>query len=279
MVLLPRPPQLCEHPSPAGAGFETSTRSAHYMEIGIGIGIAIGFVVGALVFGRGRSGSTKSPGGSDVDSRIRAAGEAERQVALREAIGRVSSYLDSRVREPLDVGPARPPVRELRARMDQALGALSDIDFFLEETPSERQGADLVPLVTQVAKEFSLDHNIGLRLEAGSSPVRASVNHNVLMDALYLLMHNAERFGGGATIEVAIAGTDGRATVLIRDGGEGFSEEAFKRAFDPFYSTSSEGLGLGLPHARGLVEGMGGRIELRNVPGGGAEVEVSFPTL
>ena len=51
---------------------------------------------------------------------------------------------------------------------------------------------------------------------------------------------------------------------------------AFKRAFDPFYSTSKEGLGLGLPHARTLIEGMGGRVELSNVPDGGAEVEVSF---
>lgn len=64
----------------------------------------------------------------------------------------------------------------------------------------------------------------------------------------------------------------------MRDRGKGFSEEAFRRAFDPFYSTSDAGLGLGLPHARKVIESMGGRIELRNVPDGGAEVEISFPT-
>ncbi|NIR79685.1 MAG: two-component sensor histidine kinase, partial [Gemmatimonadetes bacterium] len=45
-----------------------------------------------------------------------------------------------------------------------------------------------------------------------------------------------------------------RAKIIVRDRGEGFSEEAFARAFDPFYSTSDEGLGLGLPHARKVIE-------------------------
>ena len=97
------------------------------------------------------------------------------------------------------------------------------------------------------------------------------------MDALYLVLHNASRFGGGATVDLSVAELDGRAHLTVRDRGEGFSEEAFARAFDPFYSTSDEGLGLGLPHVRKVIESMGGRIELRNVPDGGAEVEISFP--
>jgi len=95
--------------------------------------------------------------------------------------------------------------------------------------------------------------------------------------ALYLVLHNAARFGGGQTVDVTVSGNGGRATITVRDRGRGFGEEAFRRAFDPFYSTSDDGLGLGLPHARKVVEGMGGRIELRNVPDGGAEVELSFP--
>ena len=97
------------------------------------------------------------------------------------------------------------------------------------------------------------------------------------MDSLYLLLHNAARFGGEGTIDVALDTDGARSMIRIRDRGEGFSEEDFKRAFDPFYSTSDEGLGLGLPHARSLIESMGGEIELSNAPDGGAQVEVSFP--
>jgi signal transduction histidine kinase len=77
-------------------------------------------------------------------------------------------------------------------------------------------------------------------------------------------------------VDLTVEESDGRAMIVVRDRGDGFSEEAFARAFDPFYSTSDVGLGLGLPHARKVIESMGGSIELRNVPDGGAEVEISF---
>jgi len=129
-----------------------------------------------------------------------------------------------------------------------------------------------------VSREFAADHEMGVRLMLSGSTVRAMVNRAAMMDALYLILHNAARFGGGATIDLSVENAGGKARIRIRDRGEGFTPEAFKRAFDPFYSTSEEGLGLGLPHARKVVEGMGGTIELRNVPDGGAEVEISFPS-
>jgi signal transduction histidine kinase len=93
------------------------------------------------------------------------------------------------------------------------------------------------------------------------------------------VLHNAARFGNGQTVDVVALRDEGRSVIRIRDRGPGFTEEAFERAFDPFYSTADDGLGLGLPHVRKVVEEMGGTISLRNVPDGGAEVEVSFPAL
>jgi signal transduction histidine kinase len=202
--------------------------------------------------------------------------ESERKAALKEAIGRVSLFLDASVRRPLAGAGRGARAGELRERIDRALGALEDLNFYLEDATGESEGCDLVPLVQHVAREFAADQDVGVRIQLAEASVRAEVNAQVLMDSLYLLLHNAGRFGGGTTIDVSVQAADGRALITVRDRGEGFSEEAFKRAFDPFYSTSTEGLGLGLPHARTLIEGMGGRVELRNVPDGGAEVEVSF---
>jgi signal transduction histidine kinase len=204
--------------------------------------------------------------------------EAERGAALREAVGRVSAFLEKNVRAPLEgVGPASDE-RELRARVDRALGALEDLDFFGREISESREGTDLAALAQRVTHEFVADQGVGVRLALGEAAIRGSVNPSALMDALYLILHNASRFGGGRTIELTVAKKDGQAKIIVRDRGPGFSEEAFRRAFDPFYSTTEEGLGLGLPHARKLIESMGGSIELRNVPDGGAEVEVSLPT-
>lgn len=204
--------------------------------------------------------------------------DQERQRALREAVGRVSSYLDRAVRAPLAGAAADSDAGELRERIERALGSLQDLDFFVTEPAGETEGRDLPQLVQQVTREFAGDQGVGVRLRLDGRPVRARVNAQSLMDALYLILHNAARFGGSATIDVTVVHDGSRAVVTVRDRGPGFTEDAFARAFDPFYSTTEDGLGLGLPHARRAVEAMEGHIELRNVPDGGAEVELSFPS-
>ncbi len=231
---------------------------------------------------RGRMPEGAAAGSPEAElNRALAAGwtprEEERQRALREAIGRVSGFLDKAVRAPLAGADGHADADELRERIARALGSLQDLEFFVSEARTETEGRDLPQLVQQVTREFAADQGVGVRLRLDGRPIRARLNAQALMDALYLVLHNAARFGGSSTVDVTVEGSDGRARVKVRDRGPGFTEEAFERAFDPFYSTTDDGLGLGLPHARRTVEAMGGSIELRNVPDGGAEVELSFP--
>lgn len=231
---------------------------------------------------RGRTPPSMAPGTPEAELQKAleqgwAPREVEREAALREAVGRVSSFLDKNVRAPLADARSSTGERELRDRVARALGALDDLDFFVSEASEVAEGTDLVALAQRVTKEFVADQGIGVRLALSDPSIRASASPSALMDALYLVLHNASRFGKGQTIELTVARDGGRAKITVKDQGPGFSEEAFRRAFDPFYSTSEDGLGLGLPHARKLIESMGGSIELRNVPGGGAEVEMSLP--
>lgn len=220
---------------------------------------------------------TESARAQGYEEGLATARRGEREVALREAIGRVSAFLHTQVRAPLAGASQESDEAELRERIQRALGSLEDLDFFIEEAGTAREGADLTKLAQAVSREFAGDHDVGVRLLMGQATVRAEVNAAALMDALYLILHNAARFGGGGTVDLTVEQEDRQARIVVRDRGPGFSEEAFKRAFDPFYSTSEEGLGLGLPHARKVIEEMGGEIHLRNMPDGGAEVEVSLP--
>ncbi len=243
--------------------------------VGCGVGIALGRSggrTGGLEEGK-RAGLTEGERSAGQEVRI-----AEREAAMREAIGRVSAYLNHAVRPPLSEAPADAPPEELRERMSRALGALQDLDFFIEEIDDRREGTDIAELVQSVAQDFAAAHDVGVRTQVASTPVRASLSGPAFTDALYLVLHNAARFGAGGAVDVSVAEEDARAVVTVRDRGPGFTEEAFAKAFDPFYSTSPDGLGLGLPHVRKVVDSLGGRIELRNVPDGGAEVEISFPT-
>jgi signal transduction histidine kinase len=54
-------------------------------------------------------------------------------------------------------------------------------------------------------------------------------------------------------------------------------EENLQAIFEPFFSTKENGLGLGLPMTRRVIEEHGGRVEFRSVPGCGSEMTFVLP--
>lgn len=69
----------------------------------------------------------------------------------------------------------------------------------------------------------------------------------------------------------------GFAMVTVRDHGPGLDAEAAERAFDPFYTTKEDGIGLGLAISRALIEAQGGRLCLDPDCGPGAAFHFTLP--
>jgi signal transduction histidine kinase len=65
--------------------------------------------------------------------------------------------------------------------------------------------------------------------------------------------------------------------VTFRDNGPGISAEARARVFEPFFTTKTKGTGLGMAISRRLVEAHGGRIEVGEASGSGAEIVITLP--
>ena len=63
------------------------------------------------------------------------------------------------------------------------------------------------------------------------------------------------------------------------DRGPGLPPEIAERLFEPFFTTRSDGLGLGLNICRSIVESMGGELRARNREVGGAVFEIRLPRL
>lgn len=67
------------------------------------------------------------------------------------------------------------------------------------------------------------------------------------------------------------------ARVSVQDNGPGIPEPMLHRLFTPFATSKPHGTGLGLAISRRIVEAHGGRIEVKNRTGGGAEAVVYVP--
>src|SRR5690606_19822363 len=119
---------------------------------------------------------------------------------------------------------ARPgaSAEELRERIDRALGAIEDVDFFLTPGNTQTRGTDVVALVQGLSREFAADQGVGVRLHLGTPMLRATVAPEALKDALYLLLHNAARFGADETIDMTVIEEGGKAHIRVRDRGKGF---------------------------------------------------------
>jgi signal transduction histidine kinase len=91
------------------------------------------------------------------------------------------------------------------------------------------------------------------------------------------LIANALRVSpAGATIVVEGRPSDGWAELHVLDEGPGMSPEQRARALDRFWRGGSDvsGTGLGLAIASRLVAADGGRLELREAPGGGLDATI-----
>jgi len=65
--------------------------------------------------------------------------------------------------------------------------------------------------------------------------------------------------------------------LTVDDNGDGFTEAAKERAFEPFFTTRTTGTGLGLAIVRRVVEAHGGEVAVANVPRGGARIAILLP--
>ncbi|HBU98838.1 two-component system sensor histidine kinase NtrB [Thalassospira lucentensis] len=82
-------------------------------------------------------------------------------------------------------------------------------------------------------------------------------------------------------VRLAVAGADARVhlplVVSVRDNGPGISPDMRESLFDPFVTTKPTGTGLGLALVAKIINDHGGVIEVKDVPGGGAEFQIMLP--
>ncbi len=98
---------------------------------------------------------------------------------------------------------------------------------------------------------------------------------NLVVNALQAMAH-----AGSPQRELQIEtrlNADGEIELVVLDSGPGIPEEHQGRLFESFFSTKPNGMGLGLPVCRSIIEAHSGRISAGNREGGGARFAMVLP--
>ncbi|MDP1957198.1 MAG: ATP-binding protein, partial [Rhodocyclaceae bacterium] len=166
---------------------------------------------------------------------------------LTRIIGDNTQRLNRLVAETMELG-----------RRDRVSTELIDMESFMHQLREElalQDAASIARIGVALPEKFSLCFDRGHL-------------HRVLSN----LLSNALRHASTAPGAVRISGEQGkfanRSSMHVMDDGQGIDEAARAQVFEPFYTTSVAGTGLGLYIARELCEANGARLSLlENSPG------------
>ena len=119
-----------------------------------------------------------------------------------------------------------------------------------------------------------------MNVKTSDGVTRIESDRGQLQQVFLNLINNAiEELDEGGVIDISIQEKDeGWVGVTVTDNGSGIPEETLKHIFEPFFTTKKEyGTGLGLSITYGIVEKLGGHIDVKSKVGSGTSFTVTLP--
>jgi signal transduction histidine kinase len=143
----------------------------------------------------------------------------------------------------------------------------------------ERLVADVSELVGPMLEEGGLDLSWEVAADTGAIVSDRRRIEQILLN----LLGNAIKFTASGSIRITAAREDGDIVFAVSDTGSGMTREDLTRIFDEFYRVHDpdiarvDGTGLGLSVSKGLVDLLGGRIDVESELGVGTVFTVVLP--
>lgn len=128
--------------------------------------------------------------------------------------------------------------------------------------------------------------NVQIEFEPAPDELRLPLDAAQIEDAVLNLIINAvEAVEGDGCVIVRVRNRStgdankarGEAVIEVEDNGRGISQDDLPNIFNPFYTTTLDGTGLGLPAARRIARAHGGELEVRSAPGNGSTFTLRLP--
>lgn len=230
--------------------------------------------------------------------------ENELELARRlSAVGRLTRGVAHEVKNPLNAmaihldllrekaGAAQPALqphlvvmrREIE-RLDRVVRTFLDFSRPVELHLAEADLSELAAGVAQLAAAEAAARGLALEVEAPTPGPRAWMDRDLASQALLNLVNNglqamAECANGGRALRLEVFEQNRHGVIRVRDQGPGVPAEHRDKIFDLYFTTRSDGTGIGLALAARIMQMHHGAIELEenNGAGPGASFLLRFP--
>jgi signal transduction histidine kinase len=177
--------------------------------------------------------------------------------------------------------PARAVVKDVRLEIGRISRTLTDLLETARPRHPEVRRSNLnttVEHAVMLARQQVLSRPITIELQKDADLQEVEHDsdqiHQVLLNLLLNAVQAVEKTG---TVRVEISSREDCACVVVTDDGRGIAPQNLPHIFRPFYTTKSDGSGLGLSLAQRIVEDHHGRIEVTSAVGKGSQFTVRLP--
>lgn len=138
-------------------------------------------------------------------------------------------------------------------------------------------------ILDDVVKLMNTKGNITLKLDPALDKINVTGDKDEVKRALINIIKNsmqaveeAEETGKKGVVNVEGIRRNGFYSLKISDNGIGMDEDTQNKLFEPYFSTKSSGMGLGLVITKKILDDMNAKIKVKSAVGSGTEVEVNF---
>jgi signal transduction histidine kinase len=181
---------------------------------------------------------------------------------------------------------ARAAAERAAAGVTRASDVISRIRSLIKNAPTERIPVQLNDVITEIidlaAHQAS---NGGISMSTDLEPNLPSVLGDKIQFQqviLNLITNGLEATSGvngrprRLEIRTQMRSPD-QVQVSVSDTGVGVAQELLPRLFEPFFTTRSQGIGMGLPISRSIIEAHGGRLWAESSLGAGSVFQFTVP--
>ena len=188
-------------------------------------------------------------------------------------------------RDPPDAAQTREVLRDIVADDRRASAIIQRLRKMMRRDTATREQIDLCQMVREVhdiMRSVLVLRGVTVASQCADGLPPVVADRIQIQQVVVNLVTNAMQAMDGlpdARLTVAVQGRDdGWQVVSVADTGPGIAESMLDRMFEPFTSSRSDGLGMGLSISRSIVEAYGGRLWAENSSDGGALVSFGLPS-